>query len=211
MPIRLSSAARWLGSALPLGVVLAARAKWFVWWLLVLAGAASAVPSFQAVQRWQIERSQLSSLLQAPGPVQAAPTTDAEPSEQLSALPASDATVGFVESVAARLGVHVHRVQLVERAPTPAQLARLELRLVLQGGYGDIKALLAEVAAKYASATLSRLALQPLDSRGSVGPTGLPPTDPMPGATPLQAQVVWVFWGPPLPAEASAITARPAR
>jgi hypothetical protein len=178
--------------------------------VLLVAGAAAA-SSFLAVQRWQVERAHLATLLHAPAAVQMPPTIELDPARRLSALPGSDATVGFIESVAARLGVHVHRVQLVERAPTPAQLARLELQLELRGGYGDIKALLAEVAAKYASVTLSRLALQPLDARGSVAPAGMPLTEPTPGATHLQAQVAWVFWGPPLPAEASAITQQPAR
>jgi hypothetical protein len=211
MSNRTGLAAPWLGATLPGGVAGTPMAAWSVWWLVLLTAAAAAASSFLAVQRWQVERAHLAARPQAPTAVQMPSTTDADPAQQLSALPRSDATVGFIESVAARLGVHVHRVQLVERVPTPAQLARLELQLELRGGYGDIKALLGEVAAKYASVTLSRLALQPLDSRDSLAPAGLPPADPMPGSIRLQAQVVWVFWGPPLPAEALAITARPAR
>jgi hypothetical protein len=211
MPIRRTFTARWLGSAMRLGVSRTARLAWFTWWLMVLATAASALPALQAVQRWRTERAQLAASPQAPRAAQVAPTADADPSQHLSGLPDSAAAVGFVESVAARLGVHVHRVQMVERAPTPAQLARLELQLVLHGGYGDIKALLGEVAAKYATSTVSRLALQPLDSRAGTAPSGSLAAAPVPGSAPLQAQVVWVLWGPPQPASMSAITALPAR
>lgn len=211
MPYRTALAARWLRATMPRDAVGSPMAAWSAWWLVLLVAGAAAASSFLAVQRWQLERAHLATLLLAPAAVQVPPITEVDPARQLSALPGSDATVGFIESVAARLGIHVHRVQLVERMPTPAQLARLELQLELRGGYGDIKALLGEVAAKYTSVTLSRLALQPLDTRGSLARAGTPPADPTPGETHLQAQVAWVFWGPPLPAEASAITQQPAR
>jgi len=193
------------------GALWVSNAGWLTWWLLALAAALVSLASFQAVQHWQTERARLFELMQSPPPVRSAPRVEIDPSLQMSPLSTSVDAVRFVEQAAARLNVHVHRVEVAERMPTPSQLARLELRLVLHGPYGAIKVLLGELATRHSASTLGRLALQPLDLRSASAQGVSPTSDLMPGSKLLQAQMIWVLWGPPLPAEVSSSLVLPAR
>jgi hypothetical protein len=175
----------------------ALRWAWPAWCLTLAVCVFMSIAAVRGVRLWVSERARIVPLLLQPPPTQKGASADADPALQLRPLPRAASVVGAIEAAAGRLGVQLQRVQVVERAPTPAQLARLELQLVLHGGYGPIKALVGEVMARHGNATVSRLLLQP--AAGVAGPvvSALAPLpQPQPGLL-LQAQLEWVLWGPP--------------
>lgn len=101
-----------------------------------------------------------------------APSASA-PQHAVLALPVhaeADQVVQRMEQAARPARVVIRRIEITQVPPSTAELGRLQLAVVAEGGYADLKRWMAEWSARLPAATISQLRLQRPDSAPGVAP-----------------------------------------
>jgi hypothetical protein len=82
------------------------------------------------------------------------------PALQLGAQPDAGAVVQRLEQAARVLNVAIRRIEVTQVPPSAVELGRLQLAIVAEGTYSDLKGWMSEWTARFPSATITRLRLQ---------------------------------------------------
>jgi hypothetical protein len=153
----------------------------FVWACIFTAGAFSLAFAL-AVQAWRVEALSQSTAAQANAAAAnlaklSHPTPDSSnnvprrhPALSLGAQQEAGAVVHRLEQAARALDVIIRRIEVAQVPPSATELGRLQLAVVAEGTYADLKRWMAEWTARLPSATIAQLRLQRAESAAETQP-----------------------------------------
>ncbi len=122
-----------------------------------------------AVAQSEAARLEWSRLNEPPTHAQPA-TAPSHPALALAAQPEADLVVQRLEQAARMARVVIRRVEATRVPPSATELGRLQLAVVAEGSYADLKRWMAEWTARLPAATISQLRLQRPESTPTTVP-----------------------------------------